>query len=349
MPLASRRTLVYMILQCVKPPSWNARAGSAAARPVPSGMRPHWAVTVVATTTAATRPAIQRADGGARAGRRLRPTREAGHGRMIRPRGAGDRIRCGHRRTPAATRPSPLRRRHEPVGARRRHGRAALGHQGAVAASGLRPRQPRHAGQFAGDGQAGACQEAAGDLADRRVPPDPLPQRVGEASDTQRPEISERRAIEHGARDHQHRGLQLVEGPGEGGAVGHAGVVAQVRGSHLPLATQGRQHRAGGPAQAPRFLGAAHAPHGMEAGDHPWRQEHRLAAGELGVIHLAAPEEVVLQSPRQRRLVIGLRVARHHGVAPAADRHVQRRSGPPAIGETRGEPHLLDEVLGGEH
>ena len=83
--------------------------------------------------------------------------------------------------------------------------------------------------------------------------------------------------------------------------------------------------------------------------DHPRRQEHRLAAGQLGVVHLAAPEQVVLQPPRQRRLVIGLRVARHHGVAPAADRHVQRRSGPPAIGETGGEPHLLDEVLGGEH
>ena len=98
MPLASRRTLVYIILQCVNPPSWNVAGRKRGGTPGPSGMRPHWAVTVVATEDGRDHAGHRHDGGSARAGRRPRPTREAGHERMIRRR------RC---RRPTQMRPSP--------------------------------------------------------------------------------------------------------------------------------------------------------------------------------------------------------------------------------------------------
>ena len=92
----------------------------------------------------------------------------------------------------------------------------------------------------------------------------------------------------------------------------------------------------------------AHAPHGVEVGNQPWRDEHRLAAGELGVVDTAAAHEFVLQLPGQRGLVVGLHVARHHRVAAPADRDVERRSRLACVGQAGGEADLLDELLGGE-
>ena len=66
-----------------------------------------------------------------------------------------------------------------------------------------------------------------------------------------------------------------------------------------------------------------------------------LAARELGVIHLAAPDDLVLQFPGQRGLGIFLHIARQHGIAPPAHRDVERRPRPPRIGEARRQNRRL--------
>ena len=71
-----------------------------------------------------------------------------------------------------------------------------------------------------------------------------------------------------------------------------------------------------------------------------------LPRASLRVVDLAAPTDLVLQHPGERRLGVLLHVARHHGVAPAADGDVERRAGPARVGEARGEADLLDEALG---
>src|SRR5688500_6477590 len=99
------------------------------------------------------------------------------------------------------------------------------------------------------------------------------------------------------------------------------------------------------PAQPLRLLGSAKAPDGVEIRDHPRSEEDRLAAREPGVIHLAAPQQVVLQLPGKRDLGVSLDVARLDRVAPPADSHVERRPRPPRIGQARGETDLLDEAF----
>ena len=54
-----------------------------------------------------------------------------------------------------------------------------------------------------------------------------------------------------------------------------------------------------------------------------------LAAREFGVIDAAATHQLVFQRPRQRRFRILLYRSRHHRIAPATDRDVERGPGPP--------------------
>jgi hypothetical protein len=86
----------------------------------------------------------------------------------------------------------------------------------------------------------------------------------------------------------------------------------------------------------------------MKAGDHARREKHRFPARELGVIHLAAPKDLVFQHPGERRLHVLLDVAGHHRVAAATDRHVKRRPWSSRIREAGGKADLLDEPLGFE-
>ncbi len=98
-------------------------------------------------------------------------------------------------------------------------------------------------------------------------------------------------------------------------------------------------------AQPALLFRSAHAPDGVKAGNQARREERRFAAGELRVIDLAASDELVLQPPRERGLGILLNMPRHDGVAAAADRDVERRARPPAVGQAGGEADLFDEAL----
>ena len=112
------------------------------------------------------------------------------------------------------------------------------------------------------------------------------------------------------------------------------------------LAAQDLQDRLRGRAQARRLFRLAHAPDGVEVRNHPRRDEHRLTARELAVIHLAALDHRVLGHPGQRRLGILLHVAWHHRIAAATHGDVERRSGLARIGQAGGEADLLHEALG---
>ena len=83
----------------------------------------------------------------------------------------------------------------------------------------------------------------------------------------------------------------------------------------------------------------------MKIRNHARREEHGFAARELGVVDLAAPDELVLQLPGQRGFRIFLHVARQYGIAAPADGHVERRPGPPRISESGGKAGVLDETL----
>ncbi len=133
--------------------------------------------------------------------------------------------------------------RGQSVRARRHHRRVAFGDQRAVAASRFLARQSCHTCQLARDGHARSGEEAPGDLAQGGVPADPSAQRGGEAAGAERPEIRELRLVVDGARDHDHRGLKLVERPGERRAIRDARFGAQVCGAHLPLVAEHAQDR----------------------------------------------------------------------------------------------------------
>ena len=69
------------------------------------------------------------------------------------------------------------------------------------------------------------------------------------------------------------------------------------------------------------------------------------ALAHLRELVLDDGHEVVLEQPGVRRLGIRLYVAGHHGVAPPADRDVQRRARAAGVGHAPGEPDALDEAL----
>src|SRR5262249_50664731 len=114
---------------------------------------------------------------------------------------------------------------------------------------------------------------------------------------------------------------------------------------HLPLAAQRVEHALRRPAQTPLLVGAPDAPHRMEISNEAPRDEDRPRAGELSVVHVAAPQHLVLQHPRLRRFGILLRVARHHRVAASADGDVERRAWTARVGQARRETGALDEAL----
>ena len=60
MPLASRRTLVYITLQWVKPPSWKSGGGNRGGTHGPSGTPPPYCAAAVATARLASRIALSR-------------------------------------------------------------------------------------------------------------------------------------------------------------------------------------------------------------------------------------------------------------------------------------------------
>jgi hypothetical protein len=96
------------------------------------------------------------------------------------------------------------------------------------------------------------------------------------------------------------------------------------------------------------LIGSAEAPDGVEILNHAGCKEHRPAARKLGVIHLAAPHDLVLQFPRQRGFRVFLDIARQHGIAASADGDVERGSGPSRIGERGRKAHLFHELLGSQ-
>ena len=182
----------------------------------------------------------------------------------------------------------------------------------------------------------------------RAVVPAPFRERVGKPADAERPDVGELRRVERLGRHDDHRGLQFVHGARERRAVLDARLDAQIGRRHLPLAAQHLQDRPRVPAQPPLLVRLAHAPDRVEVRNHARREEHRFAARQLGVVDLAARHDLVLQRPRQRRLGILLDVARHHRVAAAAHRDVERRPGPAAVGHAGREADVLDEALGVE-
>ncbi len=188
---------------------------------------------------------------------------------------------------------------------------------------GVRARQPGHPRQLSGNRHAGAGQKGPGDLAQRDVARDALAKRIGEAADGKRPQIRELRQVYDLARHHDHGGLQFVQRAGEGGPVAHARVLAQVDAGHFPLAAQHVQDALGIAAQPPLLVAAANAPHGVEVRNHPRREKERSSARELSVIDAAAPHELVLQDPGERRFRIFLDVTRHDRITASADRHVE--------------------------
>jgi hypothetical protein len=185
----------------------------------------------------------------------------------------------------------------------------------------------------------------ARDLAKRGVAADAASEHSRKAPDSQRPDVGER-LIHDLAGDHEHGPLQLVERSRERGPIAHAGVAAQVSRPHLPFMPEHVQDRASGPAEPVRLVGAAHAPDGVKLREQPGRDERRSTAHELRIVDVAAPEELVLQRPAERRFRILLHVAGHHRVAPAAHRDVQGWTRSPGVGQAGGESDLVDESLG---
>ena len=229
--------------------------------------------------------------------------------------------------------------------AARGHGGVAFGDQGAIAAPGVGAGQAGHSCELAGHGHAGVVEEAACDLAQRGLGTRAPAEGVRKPADGQRPDVGEFRLVVDLARHHEHGRLELVHRPGEGVAIIHAGVCTQVAGAHLPLAAQDAQDCLCVTTEAALLLHAADTPDGVEPRHHPRREEHGLPARELGVIDVAAPDDLVLQRPRQRCLFVFLHVARHDGVAPPADRDIQGRPRPAAVGQAGGKASLLDEAL----
>ena len=112
----------------------------------------------------------------------------------------------------------------------RRRARAAshtLRDQRKIAAPGFRPRQAGHTRQLAGNRHAGAGQKASGDLPQCRLTIHAPAQLVGKPIDAERPDVGELRRIDGGRRNHDHRGLQLVQRSHERRAILDAGLVAQ--------------------------------------------------------------------------------------------------------------------------
>ena len=141
--------------------------------------------------------------------------------------------------------------------------------------------------------------KVARDFAQRSVATHPPAQRVGKAADAERPDIGELRLVIDLAGHHDHRRLQFVHRLGKQAAIGDARLLAQIGGAHFPFPPQHAQHRLGVNAEAPLLVRPAHAVDRVKIRDHPRRQEHRLAARQLGVVHLVAPDDLVLQQPRQ--------------------------------------------------
>jgi hypothetical protein len=125
-------------------------------------------------------------------------------------------------------------------------------------------------------------------------------------------------------------------------------VRSQVGRAHLPFMAEHLQDGARIPAQSPFLFRSADAPHRMEAGNHPRREKHRRASRELGIVDPAAADDLVLQRPGEGRFGVLLHVTRQHRVAAAADRHVERRPRPAAVGHAGGKTDLLNETLGVE-
>ena len=189
------------------------------------------------------------------------------------------------------------------------------------------------------------ARNAPGNLTERDLASDAGAQLNRKAADAQRPDVGEFRLIEDGTRDHEHRCLELVQRSRERGAIGHARVLPEIGGRHLPFAAQRAEDRLRLPAESTRLLGAAHPPHRVEVRDHPRGQERRPAARQLRVVELAARDDLVLQRPGQRGLLVLLDVPGKHRVAPSAHGDIHRWAWSPGVGQAGGKADVLDEPL----
>src|SRR5262245_58706157 len=97
------------------------------------------------------------------------------------------------------------------IPAGREHRREAFLDERAVAASGFGPRQPGDPRELAGDGQAGAAEEAARDFLHCDVALHAPGQPIRKARHAERPDIGELRLVIDTLGNDQHRRLQLVE------------------------------------------------------------------------------------------------------------------------------------------